>query len=137
MLSHFSRVQFLANLWTVGHRAPLSTGFSRQEYWSGLPCPPPGSLPNPGIKPVSPAFQMDSLSVSHQGGPGKSYSDLVAKLCLTIWDPTVAHQAPHGISQASILERVAISFFKGSSQRLNPGLLHCRQILYQLSCIYT
>ena len=42
-------------------QAPLSTGFSRQEQWSGLPCPPPGDLPNPGIKPRSPALQVDSL----------------------------------------------------------------------------
>ena len=40
--------------WTVAHQAPLSMGFSRQEYWSGLLCPPPGDLPNPGIKPASP-----------------------------------------------------------------------------------
>ena len=48
--------------WTVAHQAPLSMGFSRQAYWSGLPCPPPGDLPNPGIKPRSPASQADSLS---------------------------------------------------------------------------
>ena len=52
-LSHFSRVRLSATLWTVAHRAPLSRGFSRQEYWSGLPCPPRGDLPDPGIKPVS------------------------------------------------------------------------------------
>ena len=40
-------------LWTVAHQAPLSMGFSRQEYWSELPCPPPGDLPNPGVEPVS------------------------------------------------------------------------------------
>ena len=39
-------------LWTVAHQAPLSMGFTRQEYWSGLPCPPPGDVPYPGIKPV-------------------------------------------------------------------------------------
>ena len=44
----------LCNLWTVAYKAPLSMGFSRQEYWSGLPCPPPGDPPNPGIEPVSP-----------------------------------------------------------------------------------
>ena len=43
----------LATPWTAACQAPLSTGFSRQEYWSGLPCPPPGNLPDPGIKPVS------------------------------------------------------------------------------------
>ena len=45
--------QLFAILWTVAHQAPLSMGFSRQEYWSGLPCPPPGDLPNPGIEPAS------------------------------------------------------------------------------------
>ena len=43
----------LCNLWTVAHQAPLSMGFSRQEYWSGLPCPPPGDLCDPGIEPTS------------------------------------------------------------------------------------
>jgi len=50
VLSQFSRVQLFATLWTVAHQAPLSMGFSRQEYWSGLPFPPLGDLPNPGIK---------------------------------------------------------------------------------------
>ena len=51
----------LATPWTVAHQAPLSMGFSRQEYWSGLPFPSPGDLPNPGIEPKSPALQADSL----------------------------------------------------------------------------
>ena len=50
----FSHVQLFAMLWTVAHQAPLSMAFSRQEYWSGLPCPPPGDLPNPGIEPAFP-----------------------------------------------------------------------------------
>ena len=66
MLSCFSCVR-LCNLWTVACQAPLSLGFSKQEYWSGLPCPPPVDLPNPGIKPRSPALQADSLPLSHQG----------------------------------------------------------------------
>ena len=53
MLSHFSHVQLFAILWTVARQAPLSMGFSRQEYWSGLPYPPPGDLPNPVIEPES------------------------------------------------------------------------------------
>ena len=48
--------------WTVAHQHPLSVEFSRQEYWSGLPSPPPGDLPDPGVKPGSPALQADSLS---------------------------------------------------------------------------
>ena len=51
----------LVTPWTVACQAPLSMGFSRQETWSGLPFPSPGNLPNPGIKPGSPAFQADSL----------------------------------------------------------------------------
>ena len=47
--------------WTVANQAPLSMGFSGQEYWSGLPFPTPGDLPNPGIKAGSPALQADSL----------------------------------------------------------------------------
>ena len=53
MLSHFSHVQFFATLWTVARQTLLSMGFSKQEYWSGLPCPPPGDLPNPGIELTS------------------------------------------------------------------------------------
>ena len=48
----FSCVWLFAILWTVAHQSPLSMGFSRQEYWSGLSCPPPGDLPNPGIEPT-------------------------------------------------------------------------------------
>ena len=51
----------LAIPWTVAHQAPLSMGFSRQEYWSGLPFPSPGNFPEPGIEPGSPALQADSL----------------------------------------------------------------------------
>ena len=53
MLSHFSRAQLFATPWTVACQALLSMEFSRQEYWSGLPCPPPGELPEPGIEPTS------------------------------------------------------------------------------------
>ena len=70
VLSFFSRVQLFATLWSVAYQAPLSMGFSRQQYWSGLPCPSPGNLPNAGIKPVSPAapaLQADSFPLSHQG----------------------------------------------------------------------
>ena len=48
-----SRVRLFVTPWTVDHQAPLSMGFSRQEYWTGLPCPPPGDLPNPEMEPMS------------------------------------------------------------------------------------
>ena len=53
VLSHFSCVRLSETLWRVACQAPLFMGFSRQKYWSGLPCPPPGDLPDPGIKPTS------------------------------------------------------------------------------------
>ena len=68
----FSRVQLYVTPWSVAHQAPLSMGFSRHKYWNGLPCPPPGDLPNPGIEPaspVAPALQANPLSLSHQGSP--------------------------------------------------------------------
>ena len=67
VLSHFSHVRFFVTLWTVARQATLSMGLSRQEYWSGLPCPPLGDLPDPGIEPRSPALQADSLPSELQG----------------------------------------------------------------------
>ena len=70
VLSRFSCVRLFGIPRTVARQAPLSIRFSRQEYRSGLPCPPPGALPHPGIEPVapsSPALQADSLLLSHWG----------------------------------------------------------------------
>ena len=53
MLSYFSCVQLFATHWIIAHQSPLSMGFSRQEYQRGLPCPPPGDLPDPEIEPLS------------------------------------------------------------------------------------
>ena len=86
---------------SVAHQAPLSMGFSRPEYWSGLPCPPPGDRPNPGIEPRSHTLQVDSLlSVS----PGKPKNTGVGSLSLLQWN-----------------------FL---AQESNQDLLHCRWILY-------
>ena len=71
-IPRFSRIQLCVTPWTVARQAPLSMGFSRQEYWSGLPCPPPGDLLHTGIKPqspASPALQADSLLLGQQGSP--------------------------------------------------------------------
>ena len=57
----------LCDPWTVAHQAPPSMGFSRQEYWSGLPFPSPGDLPDPGIKPRSPTLQADALTSAPPG----------------------------------------------------------------------
>ena len=64
-----SVMSYSATPWTVAHQAPLSVGFPRQEYWSGLPCPPPGNLPHPGIERGSPALQADSLPAELPGKP--------------------------------------------------------------------
>ena len=61
-MKSLSRVPLFATPWTVARQAPLSVGFSRQEYWSGLPFPSPGDLPNAGIEPGSPVLQADALS---------------------------------------------------------------------------
>ena len=79
-------------------------GFSRQEYWNGLPCPPPGDLPNPGTEPRSPALQADSLPSEPPGKPKNT-----------------------GVGSLSLLQGISLT------QELNWGLLHCRWILYQLN----
>ena len=67
-----SCVQLSATPWTAAFQAPPSVGFSRQEYWSGLPCPPPGDLPNPGIESGSPALLTDTLPSEPLGKPFNS-----------------------------------------------------------------
>ena len=64
LVSHFSCVLLFVTPWTVAHQARLSVRFSRQEYWSGLPCPPPGDLPDSGIEPVSPALVGEFFTTS-------------------------------------------------------------------------
>ena len=64
-----SHVCLFVTLWTVTCQAPLSMGLSWQEHWSGLPFPPPGDLPSPGIKSTPPALQADSFLLSHRGSP--------------------------------------------------------------------
>ena len=64
-----SCVQLFATPWTIAHQTPLSVEFSRQEYWSVLPFPSPGDLPDLGIEPRTPALQADSLLAFHQGHP--------------------------------------------------------------------
>ena len=81
-----------------------SVEFSRLEYWSGLPFPSPGDLPNPGMEPGSPALQVDSSPAEPQGNPKNT-----------------------GVYSLSLLQRIF------PTQELNQDLLHCRQILYQLS----
>ena len=83
-----SRVQLFATLWTVAYKAPQSMGFSRQEYWSGLPFPSPGDLSDPGIEPRSPALQADTLpseppgNVTQSTGSQRVRQDLSDPVCI-------------------------------------------------------
>ena len=85
VLSRFSRVRLFVTPWTVARQAPLSMGFSRQDYRRGLPCPPSGDLSDPGIKPMSPAspaFVGGFLyQWSHLGSPHKSQ---ISKLVMSV-----------------------------------------------------
>ena len=99
----FSHVQLFVTPWTVAYWAPLSMGFSRQECWSGLPFPSPGDLPDPGIKPRSPALQADALPSEPPGKPCFYFQfSSVAQSCPTLCDPMncstpglpVHHQLP-------------------------------------------
>ena len=89
----------LVTPWTVARQAPLSMGFSRKEYWSGLSCPPPGDLPDPGIEHRSPALQAASLPTEPPGKLRLCAMLLLllsrfshVRLCVTPW--TAVHQAP-------------------------------------------
>ena len=67
MFKSLSRVRFFVTPWSVAYQAPQPMGFSRQEYWSGLPFPFPGDLPDPGIEPGSPTLQADALPTEPPG----------------------------------------------------------------------
>ena len=83
VLSHFSCVRLFETLWTIAHQASLSMGFSRQEYWSEWPCPPPGDLPDSGIEPVSPGILALQADFFIADLPGKTRcSSLPLGICI-------------------------------------------------------
>ena len=95
VLSRFGRVRLFGTPWTVAHQVPQSMGFSRQGYWSGLPCPPPWDLPNPGVEPMSllsPALASRLLyHYSHLGCPLSL--DILVKImpCTNTYCPFMDH----------------------------------------------
>ena len=94
--SLLSCVQLFVTPWTVAHQGPLSVGFCRQEYWSELPCCPPGNLPNPWIEPMSPTLQADSLLSEPPGKPLlQDHFSSVTHSCLTLL-------RPHGLQHARL-----------------------------------
>ena len=101
VLSHFSCVQFFVTLWIVAWQVPLFMLFSLQEYCSGLTCTPSGHLPNPGIKPASPALQTNSLFTEPPGKPFQvcisghisleiSITKVRVKLVCEVWQKTLS-----------------------------------------------
>ena len=113
--SRFCHVRLFATPRTVAHQAPLSVGFSRQEYWSGLSFPSPGDLPDPGIESRSPTLQADALPSKPPGKTIISYAAAAKSLrsCPTLCDPVDGSPPGSpipGILQARTLEWGAISF---------------------------
>ena len=84
LLSRFSHVRLFATPWTVAHQVALSTGYSRQEYWSGLPCLLPGDLPNPGIKPTSLCLLLWQIGSLPLAPPGKLSNPQIKKVTLSV-----------------------------------------------------
>ena len=105
----FSRVQLFAIPWTTARQVPLSLGFSRQEYWSGLPFPTPGDLPDPGIEPGSPALQADSLLTKLWGKPSghvilsKYFKSECFQFCFLTWKPGGPPEFNFGLSAVSFV----------------------------------
>ena len=137
MLSCFSRVQLFDSqlfetLMDCSHQVPLSIGLSRQEYWSGLPFPPPGNLPDPGIEPAS---------LTSPTGAGGFFTTVTCA-----WSLIVFHSLRHHRLYPSRF-LCPWGFFKQKywsglpcpppgdlpNPGIKPGLPHCRQILYCLS----
>ena len=146
------RCAVLSHVWlsvtplAVSCQAPLSMGFSKQEYWSGLPCPPPGDLLNLGIEPRSPTLKVDSLLSEPPGKPKIivflefPWSEVLVTQSLShVQLFAIPWSLPRLLCPWNFLSKntgVDCYFLLQGiflTQGLNPGLLHCRQILYHLS----
>ena len=105
-----SRVWLFANPWTVAYQAPPSMGFSRQEYLSGLPFPSPGDLPDPGIKPRSPAFQADTLTSEP---PGKRCSTKLLRVPWTVrrYSQSILKEISPGCSLEGPMLKLKLQYF--------------------------
>ena len=130
-----------ANPWTAAYQAPHSMGFSREEYWSGLPFPSPGILPNLEIEPTSPSLAGGFLTTEPPEKPHKrgcAVLCLVVQLCLILCDPmdcSLPGSSIHGNSPGKNTGMGCHALFQRTfpTQGSNPSLPHCRWILYHLS----
>ena len=117
-------------------------GFSKQEYWSGLPFPSPGDLPDPGMEPRSPSFQAESLPSEP---PGKTnvvlccaVLCLVTQSCLTLCDPVDCSLPDSSVHWDSSVKNAGVGCYASlqgifPTQGSNPALPHCSRILHLLS----
>ena len=113
-----SRVQLFATPWAVAYQAPPSMGFSRQEYWSGLPFPSPGDLPNLGIEPRSPALQADALPSDVQKNLF-SYKEAFLGKQDDFWAGTkMAWESPDSETDSSPNQRLIWNFYSCKGMRL-------------------
>ena len=118
LLSHFSHVRLCATPETEAHQAPLSMGFSRQEHWSGLPCPLPGDLPDPGIEARSPTLQADALPSEPPGKPDLPLEKPVCRSGATVrtgHGTTDWFQTGKRVRQGCILSPCLFNFYAESS----------------------
>ena len=136
-LSPFSRVWLCGNLWAAARQVPLSMGFFRQGYWSGLPRPPPGDLPNLGIEPAShesPALPVDSLLLSHCGKFHHRLGRRILKICIKsynmcslvsrffpLWKASCKSQMKQSISKW-------LGWYMASCEKWKWRLLRCVQL---------
>ena len=123
-----SRVQLFATPWTVAYQAPPSMGFSRQEYWSGVPFPSPGDLPDPGIEPRSPALEADALTSEP---PGKPYSTHHTALHGMVGDGECVDSdpGPWGFTIRLRAEQT-LSIYRDLYARSRPGKLIWKNTFY-------
>ena len=118
VLSHFSHVQLFATLWTVASQAPQSMGFSREESWSELPCPPPGDLPNSGIEPESLTSIYTSSGFFTTSAtwevPKKYLFSTISSLSSALQSTFMIHFVPLGLNPANYIFLTLLSsvFFK-------------------------
>ena len=128
IVQSLNRVGLFETPWTVAHQAPLSVGFPRQEYWSGLSFPSAGNIPDPGIEPGSPALLEWAAVPSSRGSskPGIQPRSPTLQANSSLSEPP-GKLKNTGVGSLSLLQGIFLT------QEHNWGLPHCRQILYQLS----
>ena len=136
--SCISHVHLFVTPWTIAHQAPLSMGSSRQEYWSGLPCPLPGDLPDPGIEPTtvtSPALAGEFFTSSTTWEAPWVLSHSVVSESLQPHRLPLPGSSVDGDSPGRNTRVGCHALLQGifSTQEWNPGLPHCRLTLYHLS----